>query len=86
MKEMNSIAAISGTMIAGVPCGTNSEKKCSLCRQKPTIRTIEKLRIARTPVMLKWLVVVKLCRPGMTASGSSPSRFDTRMNMKREKM
>ncbi len=31
----------------GVPCGTNSEKKCRPWRQKPTIRTIEKLRIAR---------------------------------------
>ena len=35
----------------GVPCGTNSEKKCSPCRQKPTISTIEKLSTASTPVM-----------------------------------
>ena len=80
------MAAISGTMTMGVPCGTNSEKKCSLWRQKPTISTIEKLITASTPVIEKWLVVVKLCRPGITASGSRPSRFATRMNVKSEKM
>ena len=59
-------------MTIGVPCGTNSEKKCSPWRQKPTISTIEKLRIASTPVMLNWLVVVNWCWPGMIDSGNRP--------------
>ena len=58
MNEINSMAAISGTITLGVPCGTNRLKKWSLWRAKPTISTIEKLNTARTPVMLKWLVVV----------------------------
>ena len=74
MKEMNSIGAISGIIGSGVPCGTNSEKKCKPWRQKPTISTIEKLSIASTPVMLKWLVVVKLCTPGMIPNGIRPSK------------
>ena len=40
-----------------------------------------KLSTASTPVMLKWLVVVKLCSPGITASGRRPSRFATRMKL-----
>src|SRR4028119_2061563 len=68
MNEMNSMAAISGTMTAGVPCGMNREKKCRPWRQKPTISTMAKLITASTPVMLKWLVVVKACLPGITAS------------------
>ena len=46
-----------------MPCGTNSEKKCKPCFQKPTISTIEKLMIASTPVTVKWLVTVKGCTP-----------------------
>ena len=61
---MNSIGTISGEHDQGVPCGTNSEKKCRPCRQKPTISTIEKLSIASTPVMLKWLVGVNGCAAG----------------------
>ncbi len=74
MNEMNSMAAISGTMTVGVPCGTNSEKKCRPCRQKPTIRTIEKLITASTPVMLKWLVVVNWCWPGNDAEREQPEQ------------
>ena len=36
--------------------------------------------------MLKWLVVVNGWKPGTIASGSSPSKFATRMKMNREKM
>ena len=85
MNEMNSIRKISGIIGLGVPCGMNSEKKWKPWRQKPTISTIEKLMIASTPVMLKWLVVVNGCRPGMIASGIKPRKLANRMKMKSEK-
>src|SRR3546814_6115288 len=55
-NDTSSIAGISHSSHQGVPCGTKSEKKCRPWRQKPTISTIEKLRIARKPVIAKWLV------------------------------
>jgi hypothetical protein len=51
---------------------------------KPTISTIEKLRIASTPVTVKWLVAVNGCRP-TSASGSRPSRLANRMKVNSEK-
>ena len=77
---------ISQSSQIGVPCGTNSEKKWNPWRQKPTISTIENDRIASTPVAVKWLVGVKGCRPGISASGTRPSRFAKRMNENSEKM
>jgi len=84
MNEMNSITAMNGIIGSGVPCGTNSEKKCRPWRQKPTTRTIENDSSARTPVIAMWLVTVKGCTP-RTPSGSMPSRLQKRMNMKSEK-
>src|SRR3546814_6724630 len=63
MKDTNSIGAMKGIIGQGVPCGTNSEKKCSPWRQKPTTSTIEKDSTANTPVMVKWLVTVSGCTP-----------------------
>ena len=84
MKEISSIGKMTGIIGSGVPCGTNSEKKCRPCFQKPTISTIEKLMMASTPVAVKWLVKVKGCSPNRP-SGSRPKRFASRMNMKSEK-
>ena len=50
-----------------MPLGTNSEKKCRPCFQKPTTSTIAKLMIAITPVMVNWLVTVKGWAPGTIA-------------------
>jgi hypothetical protein len=41
---------------------------------------------ARTPVRLNWLVVVKGWSPGIIASGRSPRKFDTRMNVNKVKI
>ena len=57
-KLMNSIGAISSLRMNGVSFGTNSEKKCSPCFQKPTPSTIAKLMIDITPVTVNWLVTV----------------------------
>jgi len=45
----SSITKISGIIGSGVPWGTNNEKKCSPCFQKPTTSTIPNDRIASTP-------------------------------------
>src|SRR3546814_11417575 len=63
MNDTNSIGAMNGLIGQGVPCGTNSEKKCSLWRQKPTTRTIEKNSTASTQAMENGHVTVRGCRP-----------------------
>ena len=78
MKEMNSIAAISGTMHHGRPMRNEQREEVEPWRQNPTISTIEKLITASTPVIEKWLVVVKLMqtrnnrRAGGGRAGSRP--------------
>src|SRR3546814_18389161 len=84
MNDTNSIGAINGIIGQGVPCGTNSEKKCSLWSQKPTTRTIAKDSTASTPVMVKWPLTVSGCRPP-SAQGPIPSKLHNHMHMKSEK-
>ena len=66
------------------PCGTNRLKKWKPCLAKPMTSTSVKLRIASTPVMVRWLVTVNGCTP-TSATGSMPSRLAARMNMNSEK-
>src|SRR4249920_2936017 len=80
-NEMNSIGAINSLTANGVPDGTNNEKKCSPCFQKPTPSTMVKLMIDSTPVTVNWLVTVNGCAPGTIASGSAPIQFENKMNM-----
>ena len=58
MNEMNSIGAMKHLTRNGAPFGTNSEKKCRPCFQKPTPSTIAKLITLMKPVTVNWLVTV----------------------------
>src|SRR3546814_11554418 len=84
MKDTNSIGAMKGIIGQGVPCGTNSEKKCSPWRQKLTTSTIEKGRPASTPVMVKWLVTGSGCTT-TSAQATSPGMLKTTINLKAAK-
>src|SRR5690606_23654724 len=79
-NDTNSIGATMNFSANGVPLGTNSEKKCSPCFQKPTPSTIAKLMIDSMPVMVNWLVTVNGCAPRI-ANGIAPIQLAARMKM-----
>ncbi len=78
---MNSIGAISSLKMNGASFGTNSEKKCRPCFQKPTPSTIAKLISDITPVTVNWLVTVNGWAPGITPNGIAPIKLANRMKM-----
>ena len=69
MNEMNSIGNSRILPIQWTPGGTNREKKCSPCFQKPTPSTIAKLISDMTPVKVNWLVTVNGCAAADNAEG-----------------
>src|SRR5438270_4579862 len=75
MNDTNSIGKRRTFPTQWTPDGTNKEKKCSPCFQKPTPSTIAKLISDITPVKVNWLVTVNGCAWRMTPKGILPIKL-----------